>query len=161
MYREDFSLSSRYQLVDTILVSYDSDKDSPDKLPTIKQHIKRNKTQNCTTEVIPLMYRFPRSSFAMNTSKTNKGDNFPSHGDFFTDNIVASNTDFSNILNSPDHRYRDPLLPPKSSTDHVSLSLICPKLVSHNSSMKLHYTAHTIYSSICKLSSTTILRTKG
>ncbi|VDP36836.1 unnamed protein product [Schistosoma mattheei] len=118
VYREDFSLPSRYQLVDTILVSYDSDKDSPDKLPTIKQHIKRNKTQNCTTEVIPLMYRFPRSSFAMNTSKTNKGDNFPSHGDFFTDNIVASNTDFSNILNSPDHRYRDPLLPPKSSTDH-------------------------------------------
>ncbi|CAH8654066.1 unnamed protein product [Schistosoma bovis] len=122
VYREDFSLSNPYQLVDTILVSYDSDKDSPDKLPTIKQHIKRNKTQNCTTEVIPLMYRFPRSSFAMNTSKTNKGDNFSSHGDFFTDNIVASNTDFSNILNSPDHRYRDPLLPPKSSTDHVNYS---------------------------------------
>uniref|UniRef100_A0A5K4F0H3 Zn_dep_PLPC domain-containing protein n=1 Tax=Schistosoma mansoni TaxID=6183 RepID=A0A5K4F0H3_SCHMA len=122
VYREDFSLSNHYQLVDTILVSYDSDKGSPDQLPTIKRHIKRNKTQNCTTEVIPLMYRFPRSSFAMNTSKTNKGDNFPSHVGFVTDNTVTSNTDFSNILNSPDHRYRDPLLPPKSSTDQVNYS---------------------------------------
>ncbi|CAH8579427.1 unnamed protein product [Schistosoma turkestanicum] len=122
VYREDFSLSNRYQLVDTILVSYDSNKDSPNQAPTIKQHIRRNKSKNLTTEVIPLMYRFPRSSFALNTSKTNKGDNFSSHSGFVADITVASNTDFSKMFNSPEHCYRDPLIPSKSSTDEVNCS---------------------------------------
>ncbi|TNN21422.1 sodium dicarboxylate cotransporter-related [Schistosoma japonicum] len=120
IYREDPSLPNRYQLVDTILISCDPNKSSTDtnQVPTIKRHIKRNRTQSRTTEVIPLMYRFPRSSFAMNMSRSNEGDNFQSH--FVSDNAVTSNTGFPNILNSPGQRYHDPLLSSKNSTEDMA-----------------------------------------
>ncbi|KAK4475935.1 hypothetical protein MN116_001175 [Schistosoma mekongi] len=121
VYRGD-SLPNRYQLVDTILISCDPNKNSTDtnQVPTIKRHIKRNRTQSRKTEVIPLMYRFPRSSLAMNMSRSNEGDNFQSR--FVSDSAVTPNADFSNILNSPGQRYHDPLLPSKNSTDDMATS---------------------------------------
>ncbi|CAH8624316.1 unnamed protein product [Heterobilharzia americana] len=119
VYREDFSLPYRYQLVDTILISCDPSDDSNSQVPKIIQHIRRNTTKNHNSELIRLMYRFPLNSSAIRMSKAVEGDGFQPVDSFVPYNAAAPNTALSNMLNPPSHQ-NQPLLAFKNSFREVN-----------------------------------------
>nr|CAH8870556.1 unnamed protein product [Trichobilharzia regenti] len=123
VYREDFSLPNRYQLVDTILIGHGPEENlqKPNQVPEIIRHIKRYTNQNRTTELIPLMYRYQRSSFVMNMSKTDEEDTVQSVRHFSSPSTAVSNSDFPHTSGSPSH-YHEPLLGTINAAEEVNYS---------------------------------------